>query len=74
MKLQYKDQTIELSKNEFRLIHIFMQNAGEILSREELLEALWDDQIFVDDNTLTVNITRVKKKLSLYGLHNAIFR
>lgn len=72
MKLQYKEQVIELSKNEFLLLQMFMKNAGGILSREELLEALWDEQTFVDDNTLTVNITRVKKKLGQYGLHQAI--
>ncbi len=72
MKLQYKEQVVELSKNEFRLIHLFMKNVGVIVTREELLEALWDEQMFVDDNTLTVNITRIKKKLSQYGLHNVI--
>ena len=72
MKLQYKDQVMELSKNEFLLMQIFMKNAGAILTREELLEALWDEQTFVDDNTLTVNITRVKKKLGQYGLQQAI--
>ncbi|RCX23481.1 DNA-binding response OmpR family regulator [Fontibacillus phaseoli] len=72
MKLQCKEQVVELSKNEFRLMHLFMKNTGGIVSREELLEALWDEHVFVDDNTLTVNITRIKKKLSLYGLHNVI--
>lgn len=72
MKLQYGHKTMELSKNEYRLLKIFMKNAGEIVTREELLEALWDDQVFVDDNTLTVNITRVKKKLNDFGLEDII--
>lgn len=72
MKLQYKEQIMELSKNEFRLMLLFMKKAGGIVTREELLEALWDEHVFVDDNTLTVNITRIKKKLSQYGLHNVI--
>lgn len=49
-----------------------MKNAGQIVSREQLLEELWDDVSFVDDNTLTVNITRVKKRLLELGLHNCI--
>lgn len=72
MKLEYKEQVIELSKNEFLLMQMFMKNAGGVLAREELLEALWDEQTFVDDNTLTVNITRIKKKLSEYGLDQVI--
>ncbi|WNS43160.1 response regulator transcription factor [Paenibacillus sp. MMS20-IR301] len=72
MKLQIKEQMLELSKNEFRLLQMFMKRPGEILTREELLEALWDEQTFVDDNTLTVNITRLKKKLAGCGLHQAI--
>lgn len=72
MKLKYKDEVIELTKNEYRLLKIFLNNIGKIITREELLEALWDDTSFVDDNTLTVNMTRVKKKLSDIGLDNII--
>ncbi|MFS0780189.1 response regulator transcription factor [Bacillus sp. 1P06AnD] len=72
MKLQYKDRQLELSKNEYRLLMMFMQHPNEVISREELLEAIWDDVAFVDDNTLTVNITRVKKKLQECGLGYAI--
>ncbi|GGH23601.1 response regulator transcription factor [Paenibacillus segetis] len=68
MKLQYKDLNMDLSKNEYRLMNMFMKRAGEVISREELLEALWDEQMFVDDNTLTVNITRIKKKLNEHGI------
>lgn len=72
MKLRYKDQIIELTKNEYRILNILLSNIGKIVTREELLEALWDDTIFVDDNTLTVNITRVKKKLNDLGIQNSI--
>lgn len=72
MKLKYKDDVIELTKNEYRLLKIFLNNIGKVITREELLEALWDDTSFVDDNTLTVNMTRVKKKLSDIGLDNMI--
>ena len=72
MKLKYKDKVIELSKNEYRILNILLSNIGKVVTREEILEALWDDTVFVDDNTLTVNMTRVKKKLSDLGIENAI--
>ncbi|MTK12397.1 MAG: response regulator transcription factor [Clostridiaceae bacterium] len=72
MNLKYKEKTLELSKNEYRILKILIKNSGKIVTREELLETLWDDTAFVDDNTLTVNITRVKKRLSDLGLENII--
>ena len=72
MKLKYKEDIFELSKNEYRILNMLMKNKGNVVKREELLEELWDDTLFVDDNTLTVNITRVKKKLSELGLENII--
>lgn len=72
MKLKYKDQIIELTKNEYRILNILLSNTGKIVTREEILEALWDDTVFVDDNTLTVNMTRVKKKLNDLDIQNAI--
>lgn len=63
MQLKAGDSIVELSKNEFKLLKIFMINYGQVVSREQLLEELWDDSVFVDDNTLTVNITRLKNKL-----------
>jgi DNA-binding response OmpR family regulator len=62
--IQYQGKTRELSKNEYRLLKRLMMNPGQVVSREELLEELWDDISFVDDNTLTVNVTRVKKILA----------
>lgn len=62
------DTTVELSKNEFQLLLILMKNKGKIVSREKLLRALWDDERFVDDNTLTVNINRLRKKIEGAGI------
>ncbi|SHI96237.1 DNA-binding response regulator, OmpR family, contains REC and winged-helix (wHTH) domain [Clostridium cavendishii DSM 21758] len=72
MKLKYKDQIIELTKNEYRILNILIKNTGKVVTREDMLEALWDDTVFVDDNTLTVNMTRVKKRLSDLGINNVI--
>lgn len=67
-----EDTTIELSKNEFKLLLILMKQHGKIISREKLLRALWDDERFVDDNTLTVNINRLRKKIEGAGVSNYI--
>jgi DNA-binding response OmpR family regulator len=72
MKLKYKGQIIELTKNEYRILNLLFSNVGKVVTREEILEELWDDMTFVDDNTLTVNMTRVKKKLSELGINNVI--
>lgn len=72
MKLKYKDKIIELTKNEYRILNILLSNIGKVVTREDILEALWDNTVFVDDNTLNVNITRVKKKLNDLGIENAI--
>ncbi len=61
-------EVIDLSKNEYRLLYILLKNRGKILSREKLLRALWDDERFVDDNTLTVNINRLRRKIEQAGL------
>ena len=61
-------EVIDLSKNEYRLLYILMKNHGKILSREKLLRALWDDERFVDDNTLTVNINRLRRKIEQAGV------
>ena len=68
----WKDGAIELSKNEFKLLKKLMENCDKVLPREQLLEELWDDSAFVDDNTLTVNVTRVKNKLCEAGIADAI--
>lgn len=70
--LEYKDKKIELSKNEFLLVNEFLKNPNKIISRNELLDILWSDTDFIDDNTLSVNITRVRKKLESIGIKDAI--
>ncbi len=64
-----KDQKeIELTKNEFRILKYLVQNREKIVSREEIMECLWDSESFIDDNTLTVNITRLRNKLDELNL------
>ncbi|MGG1637291.1 response regulator transcription factor [Paenibacillus sp. FSL K6-3182] len=71
-ELEWRDCRIELTKNEQLLAECLMKRHGMVVSREQLLEALWDDVQFVDDNTLTVNVTRLRKKLEELGLPKAI--
>ena len=56
-------KTIELTKNEYKILKYLVQNRGKILSREDIMECLWESESFIDDNTLTVNITRLRNKL-----------
>lgn len=60
-------QSVELTKNEFVILHLLMQHKGRIVSREQMMRCLWEDESFVDDNTLTVNMTRIRKKLADIG-------
>lgn len=62
----------ELTKNELKILHCLIKNKGSIVSRNDLMENLWDSDIFVDDNTLTVNVNRLRKKLSNIGKPDAI--
>ncbi|MDD6807577.1 MAG: response regulator transcription factor [Oscillospiraceae bacterium] len=70
--LVYNDQKIELTKNEYRILLCLMENKGKIVSREKLMEKLWETDSFVDENTLTVNVNRLRKKLESYGLSDFI--
>lgn len=72
MKLLYKGKKLELSKNEHKILKLLIERIGQVVTREELLETLWDETTFVDDNTLTVNVSRLKKKLEGIGLKNII--
>lgn len=58
----------ELTKNEFRILKVLMENAGHTVSREDLMVRLWESESFIDDNTLTVNVSRLRKKLEQAGL------
>ena len=65
-------QKLELTKNEFRILQILFENAGGTVSREAIMKRLWDNDCFVDDNTLTVNMTRLRKKLDAAGAEGRI--
>lgn len=65
-------KNIELTKNEFKIIYYLIQNRGKIVPREELMSYLWDSEMFVDDNTLTVNITRIRNKLEEINLKDIL--
>ncbi len=71
-KLQYKGGILELSRNDFIILKELMTHSGKNVSRDELMQALWNDNTFVDDNTLTVNVTRVRNKLRGIGLEDFI--
>ncbi len=70
--LTYRGEKIELTKNEYRILLALMQSKGRTLSREKLMETLWESDEFVDDNTLTVNVGRLRKKLDAAGLRDFI--
>lgn len=70
--LNYKNETISLTKNEYRILYTLMEHKGKVVSREKLMEHLWQTDLFVDENTLSVNINRLRKKLEALGLENFI--
>lgn len=70
--LSYRGERISLSKNEFRILHILMKNKGRVVSRERLMELLWETDSFVDENTLTVNVGRLRRRLEAAGLEGFI--
>ncbi|NFP90650.1 response regulator transcription factor [Clostridium sporogenes] len=70
--LYYQDKTIELTRNEFKILYILMKEYETIVSREDIMQELWQDENFIDDNTLTVNINRLRKKLNKIGLNDFI--
>lgn len=68
----YDSKTIEITKNELKILSYLIKNKGRIVSREKLMNYLWDCEMFIDDNTLSVNVTRIRKKLEEIGLKNVI--
>lgn len=66
------DDEVELTKNESFILSVLSQKMNEVVLRNEIIEALWDDSRFISDNTLTVNVNRLRKKLELIGLNNAV--
>ncbi|MBX4265026.1 response regulator transcription factor [Clostridium estertheticum] len=67
-----KEKIEELTHNEMEILKTLLRNQGKIVSRERIMRTLWNDERFIDDNTLTVNITRLRKKLSAIGYENII--
>lgn len=70
--IEKEDIKIELTKNELKILHFLVLNKGKIVSRDEIISYLWDSESFIDDNTLTVNMTRLRTKLEEIGLKDII--
>ena len=66
------EQNVKLTKNEYRILFVLLKDKGKVVSREKLMEELWESESFVDENTLTVNINRLRKKLASAGLDEFI--
>jgi len=64
----YGTERLELSRNEFRILQLLLERQGQPVSRDELIGRLWETENFIDDNTLTVNMTRLRRKLGGIGL------
>lgn len=72
MTLVFGDAKVELTKNEFRILQTLMENKGKVVSRNTLMTRLWEDDCYVEENTLTVNITRLRRRLEQIGLTDFI--
>ncbi len=70
--LTYKNDKLELSKNEFKILQVLLENKSKAVSRDEIMKQLWESESFIDDNTLTVNVTRLRKRLEDIGLKDFI--
>lgn len=72
LKVKHDESEIELTKNEAFILSILSQKVNQVVTRDEIIEALWDDSRFISDNTLTVNVNRLRKRLESIGLEQAI--
>jgi DNA-binding response OmpR family regulator len=70
--VSFQEQSVELTKNELRILRLLMENEGRIVSRDDIMVALWQTDAFVDDNTLTVNIGRLRAKLAEIGVRDLL--
>lgn len=68
----YQNQKLELSKNDYKILQLLMEQKGNVVSREDIMTRLWESDSYVDDNTLTVNVTRLRKKLESIGVTDFI--
>ena len=66
--IEYKGQKAELTKNEVKILYYLFKHAGKICSRNDIVDFLWDNQLYVDDNALSVNVTRIRDKLAAIDL------
>lgn len=71
-KIKYHDQEVELTRNEFRILYYLFLNVGQVLSKEKLIEYLWNDKYYLDETILLVNINRLRKKLEDIGLKDFV--
>ncbi len=71
-KIEYAGRQADLTKNEVKILYYLFKHAGAICSRADIVEYLWDNQLYVDDNALSVNINRIRDKLSSIGLNDFI--
>lgn len=72
MDLVYQGEVVSLTKNEFQILQVLFERSGNIVSREDLMKELWNSDLFIDDNTLSVNVARLRKKLEAVGLKDFI--
>lgn len=70
--LSYQENGVELTKSEMKILHLLFKNAGKFVARMDLVEYLWENRIFIDDNTLSVHITRIREKMKTIGIENFI--
>lgn len=70
--LTYKNEKVNLTKNDFKIIQMLLEQPNSVISRDAIMVRLWESDSFIDDNTLTVNVTRLRKKLEEIGLENFI--
>ncbi len=70
--IEYNGQRSELTKNELKILYYLFKNAGKICPRSDMIDFLWDNQLYMDDNTLSVNMTRIREKLASIGLTDFI--
>ena len=70
--LTYQGKRMELTKNDYRILQTLLERKGKVVSRDLLMQRLWETDCFVDENTLTVNVTRLRKKLESAGLNDFI--
>lgn len=70
--MKFEGKSEELSKNELKILHCLFSRQGEIVPRADMIEYLWDNQVFIDDNSLSVNMTRLRNKLNSIGVRDLI--